>query len=68
MNIGRRIRPILKKKGMSQRKLSEIVGVTETMISRWISGSSVPKANHIVYLADALGVSADYILGRTDNE
>jgi len=68
MNIGARINPILKKRGMTQRKLAETIGVTEESMSRWITGARVPRANYIVYMADALDVSADYILGRTDNE
>jgi len=68
MNIGVRILPLLEKRAMTQAKLAETVGVTATTMSRWISGSRVPKANHLLYMADALGVSADYILGRTDNE
>lgn len=66
MNIGRRILTLLEKKGMSQRALANEIGVTETSISRYISGQRVPKANIVVYMADALNTTTDYILGRTD--
>lgn len=66
MNIGARILPLMKKKGMTQRELANMIGVTETSISRYISGQRVPKANIIVYMADALNTTTDYILGRTE--
>ena len=68
MNIGARILPLLKKKGITQRELARRVGATEVSVSHWISGERVPKANYVVYMADALGTTTDYILGRTDNE
>jgi len=66
MNIGARILPLMKKKGMAQRELANMIGVTETSISRYISGQRVPKANIVVYMADALNTTTDYILGRTE--
>ena len=66
MNIGVRILPLMKKKGMTQRELANQIGVTETSISRYISGQRVPKANIVVYMADALNTTTDYILGRTE--
>lgn len=66
MNIGPRILTLLKKRGMTQRELATEIGVTETSISRYISGQWVPKANIVVYMADALNTTTDYILGRTE--
>ena len=66
MNIGARILPLMKKKGMTQRELANQIGVTETSISRYISGARMPKANIVVDMADALNTTTDYILGRTE--
>lgn len=66
MNIGARILTILKQNGMTQRELANQIGVTEVSISRYISGQRMPKANIVVYMADALNTTTDYILGRTD--
>lgn len=66
MNIGPRILTLLEKKGMTQRELANEIGVTETSISRYISGQRVPKANIVVYMADTLDSTTDYILGRTN--
>jgi len=66
MNIGARILPLMKKRGMTQRELANQIGVTEVSISRYISGQRMPKANIVVYMADALNTTTDYILGRTE--
>lgn len=66
MNIGARIKPMLEKRGMTQRDLAHKIGVTEVSISRYISGERMPKANIVVYIADALNTTTDYLLGRTD--
>ena len=66
MNIGPRLLTLLEKKGMTQRELANVIGVTETSISRYISGQRVPKSNIVVYMADALNTTTDYLLGRTD--
>ena len=66
MNIGARILPLMKKKGMTQRELANQIGVTEVSISRYISGARMPKANIVAYMADALNTTTDYILGRTE--
>ena len=66
MNMGARILTLLKQKGMTQRELANQIGVTEVSISRYISGARMPKANIVVYMADALNTTTDFILGRTE--
>ena len=66
MNIGQRILTLLEKKGMTQRELANKIGASEVSISRYISGARMPKANIVVYIADALNTTTDYLLGRTN--
>ena len=66
MNIGARIKQLLEKNSMTQRDLANKIGITETSISRYISGERMPKANIVVYMADVLNTTTDYILGRTE--
>lgn len=68
MNIGPRITGLLQKRGMTQRELAYRIGATEVSVSRYITGARMPKANIIVYMADALNTTTDYILGRVDND
>ena len=62
--IGSRLQKLLYEKNMSQRELSEIIGVTDVTVSRYVSGERVPKADIAARIAQALGTTTDYILGR----
>lgn len=61
--IGSRIKDAMLQQGLSQRELAKRAGATEGSVSRYISGDRTPDARTIVKLADALGVTTDYILG-----
>ena len=56
------------KKGLSQDELAEKVFVTRQAVSRWESGAAKPDADKIVAICDLFGVSADYLLGLTDED
>ena len=53
---------------MSQEKLGHLVGVGRTAVAMWESGKSEPDNATLVKLAEIFGVSADYLLGRTDQK
>jgi len=57
-----RLRALRKQKGLSQTELGERVGVHYTHIGRYERGVSRPAADTLKRLADALGVSGDYLL------
>ena len=61
-HIGARIRRAREAKGMSQAKLAALVGVPSQSISAWERGEVVPGAKNILRLAEALGVSVDWLL------
>ena len=61
--VAERLGTALKERGIMQRQLAEKAGVTETTISRYVNGTRTPKGNNIKKIADALNVSADYLLG-----
>ena len=66
--IGKRIEEILQSNGISQRELADKCKITEVSMSRYIRGQRVPKATVIATIADALNVSADYLLGGNEVE
>ncbi len=66
MTIGDRIKYICDQRGLTQRELARRVNVTEVSMSRYINGFREPKAHVIVDIANALDITTDYILGRTD--
>lgn len=51
---------------LSQRQLSEKIGVPYQSYQTYEYGSSTPSAKVIVKIADAFDVSTDYLLGRSD--
>lgn len=67
-SVANRLSMMLEEKNMTQRKLSELIGVSEVTISRYLNGSRSPKADIIIDIANALDVSVDYLLGREDQK
>lgn len=51
----------------SAQSTADMFGVTRATISTWGKSRTTPKGETLVAIADALGVSVDYLLGRTDN-
>ena len=59
-----RLRILIKSTGITQKELAKKVGCTEVTLSRYITGERVPKATIVVKIANALGVSVDYLIGN----
>lgn len=49
------------------QKAADMFGLTKSTISVWGVRSTTPKGETVAVIADKLGVSADYLLGRTDD-
>lgn len=62
--IGKRVRELRVKKGMSQQELGNSIGVTKVSICGYESGSRIPNLEKLMKLADTLGTTTDYLLGR----
>ena len=67
-DLGLRIAEFLQKKGMTQKELSERIGVTEAVISRYISGDREPKPEMLANIATALHTTSDFLLGIENDE
>lgn len=61
-----RLRTLRKERNLSQTELGELVDLHYTHIGRYERGSSRPAADALNRLAQALGVSGDYLLGGTN--
>lgn len=53
-------------RGISQAKLAKDLGVSFSVVCYWETDRSEPTAINIVKVADYFNVSADYLLGRTE--
>lgn len=52
--------------GLTQKKLAQIVGISQQSYSDYENGRTFPDEATLVKIANALNVSTDYLLGRTD--
>lgn len=59
-----RLQEILTKKGMTQKDLSGLSGVSEQTISGWMRGTKVPRFAALVDVCNALECSFDYLTGH----
>lgn len=66
--LGNRISILLKKQGLQQKELAERVGITEGVMSRYISGTREPKPETLACIATALHTTSDYLLGIENDE
>ena len=60
------MRKARKARKLSQSFLARCAGCDQEKISFYETGKSKPQYQTLVHLADALQVSIDYLLGRTD--
>jgi transcriptional regulator with XRE-family HTH domain len=64
---GDRLKQLRLDKGLSQYDLADLIGSNQTQIKRWEKGEVVPSSDSLRRLAEFFGVTADYLLGLTDN-
>lgn len=62
MTIAERIRLYRQQKNLSQAELADRSGINNKSLSRYELDTSVPPADALKAIADALGVSADALL------
>ena len=53
-----------KEKGMTQAELAKRLGVSRSTVAMWETDGSQPDNEMLIKIANALGVSIDYLLGR----
>lgn len=53
---------------LSQDGLADCVGVAQDTISKWERGRTSASVPELMVLCDLFGVSADYMIGRSDHE
>lgn len=61
-----RLSEILRERGMSQKQLAAVTGLTEASISRLVSGERAGRVDTLFRIAKALNVRIDDLVRRTD--
>ncbi len=66
-NFAQRLQKIRELRGLSQTELAKKLKLPQSSISHFEAPRRTPNFSNLKKIADALHVSADYLLGRTDN-
>ena len=66
VTTGQRIKAARKRAGLTQKELGAKLGVAYQTLAQWENYLRNPKIETIQRIADALGVSLQYILGVVD--
>lgn len=61
-----RLRKLREKANVSQKALSDKLGISKSTLGLWETGDTLPDAKMVSELADIFGVSSDYLLCKTD--
>ncbi len=62
-----RLRDLREDKDLKQVQIAEVLGIRQTVYSRYERGFQTIPVEHLLKLADFYQVSTDFILGRTNN-
>ena len=65
--FGERVKELREEKGISQNILAKQMKSSSANVSRWESGEIVPSSETIIMLCKFFNVSADFLLGLSDN-
>jgi len=68
MGLGNRIITIRKEHKISQTDLAEKAGIHANVLGRYEREEATPSVDMAAKLADILGVSLDYLAGKTDTQ
>jgi len=66
VTFGQRLRELRNRRGLSQRELAEIIGVSKSSANMYERDEREPSFRTLGAIADFFGVSMDYLLGRAD--
>ena len=57
---------ILQEKNLTAYKAAKETGISQGLMNEYKNGVKLPTVQNLVKIADYLGCSVDYLLGRTD--
>ena len=63
-----RMRDLRRRRGIDQDVIAKATGCSVRTVYGWESGTTDPPASAILLIADVLGITTDYLLGRSDTE
>ena len=66
VKVGKYISQKRKELGLTQKELSELIGVTDKAVSKWERGNGLPDVTRLKPLCDALKVSLNELIAGED--
>ncbi|MEM9681280.1 MAG: helix-turn-helix transcriptional regulator [Bacteroidota bacterium] len=66
MSFAKSLSELRKAKKFSQEELAKTVGIHANVLGRYERGEAKPSIEIAINLADALGVSVDFLVGKSD--
>lgn len=68
IDTGERIRALRKERKLNQEQLAELASLNRVTVAKYESGRIEPGAQALARIADALEVSVDVLLGRSEEK
>lgn len=62
-----RLRAARKIREITQEQLAEMADISRAMVGRYESSDQLPSIETLIHIADTLGVSTDFLLGRIES-
>lgn len=63
-----RLKKLIKENGLTQKRLSEKMGLPARTIETWINQKTIPNAQQLNLFSEIFGVSIDFlVMGKTTN-
>lgn len=62
-----RLRAARERRGLSQRELSKLLEIGDNQINKYENGGAEPSLRVLYRIAEQLGVTADYLIGLSDD-
>lgn len=61
-----RLKQSLKQNNISQKALSEMIGMSQSIINNYCTGKREPTLDSLILICKALNETSDYLLGLED--
>jgi transcriptional regulator with XRE-family HTH domain len=61
-----KVKQLMESNGITQKRLSQLSGITEASISRYLNGDRKARIDIIVNIAKALNVTTEYLLNEDE--
>jgi transcriptional regulator with XRE-family HTH domain len=62
-----KVKELMNQENITQKELSELSGITESSISRYLNGERTPRIDIIINFAKALKVNPNYLICNDDD-